>query len=86
MLCNVVWCEHYTGEDCGMTWCPAHLISNTMDVNTIITDDTNTDLVVVVRCKDCKHWMTASGLCKWFSKFGTVTTKHNDFCSYGERK
>ena len=45
----------------------------------------------IVRCEDCKHWMTvvmnpASGLCKWHSKFGTVTTKHNDFCSYGERE
>jgi len=49
MICNVVWCDHYTGEDCGITWCPAQ------DVNTIITSDTNSDYVKVVRCKDCKH-------------------------------
>ena len=41
----------------------------------------------LVRCKECKHWLDGSGLCKHWSKlYGSVLTKADDFCSYGERK
>ena len=44
------------------------------------------NLVSVVRCKECKHWLDGSGLCKHWSKlYGSVLTKADDFCSYGER-
>ena len=36
------------------------------------------DVVEVVRCKDCKHWR--GGDC-----FRIELTKPSDFCSYGER-
>ena len=40
----------------------------------------------IVRCKECKHWLDGSGLCKHWSKlYGSVLTKADDFCSYGER-
>ena len=41
----------------------------------------------LVRCKECKHWLDGSGLCKHWSKlYGSVLTKADDFCSYGERE
>ena len=98
MSCNVVWCDRYTGEDCGITWCPAYLprnTSNTIDVKTIITDDTKNNYVKVVRCKDCKHSIKKNYdvdisyeyLCVLKS---TVThlEEHeaNYFCADGERK
>ena len=45
------------------------------------------DVVEVVRCKDCKH-LTDDGLC-WENIHAVVGYKKpnpNDFCSYGERK
>ena len=44
------------------------------------------DLVEVVRCKDCKHWIY------WADQKRCSCIKHHiqsnsyDFCSYGERK
>ena len=41
----------------------------------------------LVRCKECKHWLDGSGLCKHWSKlYGSVLTKADDYCSYGECK
>ena len=37
------------------------------------------DLVEVVRCKNCKHWMKMDGKC-------FPNADMNDFCSNGERK
>jgi len=58
MSCNVVWCDRYTGEDCGITWCPAHLprnVSNTIginrDVETIITSNTDGEQVSFQKVK-----------------------------------
>lgn len=95
MPCNVVWCDRYTGEDCGITWCPAHLprnTSNTIDVNTIITGDTKNDSVAVVRCKDCKYNYGIANNCEYakddivccYWKSGGLHS--DDFCSKGERK
>ena len=43
--------------------------------------------VDIVRCRECKHWLDGSGLCKHWSKlYGSVLTKADDFCSYGERE
>ena len=40
----------------------------------------------IVRCGECKYWLDGSGLCKHWSKlYGSVLTKADDFCSYGER-
>ena len=45
------------------------------------------DAVEVVRCKDCKKWGYSAGLCRHWSKlYGSVLTRADDFCSYGERK
>lgn len=38
----------------------------------------------IIRCKDCyKH--RKSGLCEGWSRYGTITTKDDDFCSKAER-
>ena len=43
--------------------------------------------VDVVTCGECKYWLDGSGLCKHWSKlYGSVLTKADDFCSYGERR
>ena len=46
----------------------------------------DSDVVPVVRCKDCKHRDPEDKRCDcgcWNTPF---TTNDNDFCSYGERK
>ena len=46
----------------------------------------------LVRCKDCKWWsgnpetMHNNHLCRNWSKFGSINTSANDYCSYGERR
>ena len=59
----------------------------------ILIDDAPTiDAVEVVRCKDCRWWngsketMHNNHLCRNWSKFGSINTSADDFCSYGERK
>ena len=62
-------------------------------------EEVDSDMVEVVRCKDCKHWCTVDcapnyGSCSKLedrykedckSSFDE-TTRFDDFCSYGERK
>ena len=39
----------------------------------------------IVRCGECKMWINEH-LCQWWSRYGTVETDADDFCSYGERE
>ena len=39
----------------------------------------------IVRCGKCKYWMNEH-LCQWWSRYGTIETDADDFCSYGERE
>lgn len=48
------------------------------------------DAVAVVRCKDCKYWGTPTenqeAICRhWSSYYGSIRTKNDQYCSYGER-
>ena len=44
------------------------------------------EYIDIVHCRECKHWLDGSGLCKHWSKlYGSVLTKADDFCSYGSR-
>jgi hypothetical protein len=56
-----------------------------------------TDVVEVVRCKDCAHWSGEDmkdyllgerwGEChRPFGSYGCENSTENDFCSYGERR
>ena len=55
-----------------------------------LQDATTVDAVVVVRCKDCKHY--DMGVCLKIYSDGNVhpeawqSRRPDDFCSYGERK
>lgn len=46
----------------------------------------------IVRCKDCRWWngnpetMHNNHLCRNWSKFGSIDTSADGFCSYGERR
>ena len=46
----------------------------------------------LVRCKDCRLWsgnqetMHNNHLCRNWSKFGSINTSADDFCSYGVPK
>ena len=55
-----------------------------------IDDAPTVDAVEVVRCYDCKHYGSISGVCYVDRKLGQtippVRVKHSDFCSYGERR
>ena len=41
--------------------------------------------IEIIRCGECKMWMSEH-LCQWWSRYGTVETDADDFCSYGERE
>ena len=43
------------------------------------------DAVPVVRCGDCKRWKN-DHLCESWSRYGTIETRADQFCSYGEKK
>ena len=46
------------------------------------------DAVEVVRCKDCKHYVSRESVCKLHSNNyePPVSMDDDDYCSYGERK
>ena len=37
----------------------------------------------IVRCKYCKHYQNGH-ICRYFSRFGTIETNPNGYCSWGE--
>ena len=53
----------------------------------------SSDVVEVVRCKDCKHYKRNiplvgghyNGCDEWLDEGNPITVYDNDFCSYGER-
>jgi len=52
-----------------------------------IRDLPSADVVEVVRCKDCKHFVETGGTLKNCFLFqGMTNPKSDDFCSYGEWK
>lgn len=46
------------------------------------------DWMPVVRCKDCKHFVSPQGVpcCDEFMGLGFPNADGSDFCSYGEKK
>ena len=65
--------------------------SATTFINTVLIglldDEPTADVVEVVRCKDCKHWLSYANECDFLSPFpDRLATGENDYCSYGERK
>ena len=67
-------------------------MSNTIDVNTIITGDTKNDLVAVVRCEDCKHYESKRDVCH-NPRFGDghayyppPYVRDDFYCADGERR
>lgn len=62
-------------------------------LNHIVEKQPTVDAVVVVRCKDCKHWVREYEWqrheCSIFNgcyETSGYKTEPDDFCSYGERK
>ena len=53
----------------------------------------SSDVVEVVRCKDCKHYKRNipcvgghyNGCDEWIDEGNAITVYDNDYCSYGER-
>ena len=62
---------------------PVHFSANAIDFAPTI------DGVLVVRCKDCKHYKTGVCLKIYYdglaSRYAWQERKPDDFCSYGER-
>ena len=48
-------------------------------------ENANCDCVEVVRCKDCRFWKNEH-LCLVMSRYGSMETKAEHFCSWGERR
>ncbi|MBQ3215779.1 MAG: hypothetical protein IJB11_06660 [Oscillospiraceae bacterium] len=53
-----------------------------------IKEQPTVDAVEVVRCKDCKHFVSPQGVpcCDNFYGLGFPAHSGDDFCSYGERR
>lgn len=39
----------------------------------------------IARCEYCKHWQNEH-ICQYYSRFGTIETTYDDYCSKGKRK
>ena len=57
-------------------------------VITYLFEQPTVDAVEVVRCKDCKHFVSPQGVpcCDNFYGLGFPAHSGDDFCSYGERR
>jgi len=51
----------------------------------VIDDAPTIDAVEVVRCKDCRFWKNEH-LCLVMSRYGSIDTKAEHYCSWGERR
>ena len=51
-----------------------------------IKDTPTADVVEVVRCKDCRHYVAESCTRDIKSRTNMFYMRADDFCSYGERK
>ena len=51
----------------------------------MINEATTIDAEPVVRCKDCRFWKNEH-LCLVMSRYGSIDTKAEHYCSWGERK
>jgi hypothetical protein len=54
------------------------------DVIGFIEDEPTADVVPVVRCKDCRHFLLGRLVCIYPHRYGKCSI--NDYCSYGERR
>ena len=68
-------------EDYNGVWCRACWIDDAMDM----VDGFGDIGIDIVHCRECKYWRNEH-LCQGWSKFGTIETDADDFCSYGERE
>lgn len=76
--------------------CPEVVYYTKRDAIDCIQAQPSSDVVAVVRCKDCVHWKDTStdtvtethwGECrKPLGDYRYCETAENDFCSYGERR
>lgn len=74
--------KHFDGYGFGQE-CDAEIILD------YITEGAPTvDAIEVVRCKDCKHFVSPQGVpcCDEFMGLGFPNPSGDDFCSYGERR
>lgn len=69
---------------------PAYKLMEAFDM---AVESLQSNLVLdIVRCKDCRWWsgsqetMHNNHLCRNWSKFGSISTSADDFCSYGVPK
>ena len=54
-------------------------------IKEVIDEASTIDAVVVVRCKDCRFWKNEH-LCLVMSRYGSIDTKAEHYCSWGERR
>lgn len=72
----IAWNEHTRGMF------PTYGESN---MPSIIDEQPTADVVNVVRCGECRHWQNGH-ICLAWSRYGTIETTAEQFCSSGERK
>lgn len=71
----------------------ADVRSGVLSAKWLVEDMQSTDVVEVVRCKDCKHYKRNipcvdghyNGCDEWIDEGNAITVYENDYCSYGER-
>ncbi len=62
-----------------------YLDSNNMPWRDWVKDIPTADVVDVIRCRDCKYFEN-NHVCLFNSRFGTIETTEDDYCSKGERE
>ena len=54
-------------------------------IGAILANIDDAPSIDIVRCKECKHWVSDGGAIM-FCEHTDVPTDANDYCSYGERE
>ena len=78
--------EDFEGENKNSKLRKKLIIKGYNECETIIEQAPTADVVEVVRCKDCKHWIYWSDSKTCSCKIHHICTMKDDFCSYGERR
>ncbi len=80
------WYISSVSEDDEPVWTEAHIEELANDFIVIPKDTPGSDVVSVVRCKDCEHWGTRKADGYGFCCIWGSSVKEDSFCSSGVKE
>lgn len=56
------------------------------EIDAAVENAPTIDAVLVVRCRECRHWLPRQGCSGCHHRSGLWEPREDDYCSHGERK